>query len=72
MPLVATFAGFALIAHRPADESVAIECLLEPSALFAPLPSPGANDWLARHAEKGQTFEQWRGEPHNVPATSAA
>jgi archaemetzincin len=31
----------------------------EPSEDFEPMPEPAPGDWLAEHAEKGQTFEQF-------------
>ena len=34
---------------------------------FEPLPKPGPNDWLANHAEPGQTFEQFVTSRPNRP-----
>jgi archaemetzincin len=31
----------------------------EPDSDFAPVPPPGPDDWLANHAEPGQTYEQF-------------
>jgi archaemetzincin len=32
---------------------------LEPGQDFQPVPNPGADDWLANHPERGQTFNQF-------------
>jgi archaemetzincin len=64
--IVAATLAYVLISHGRA-ENRSIECFFAPSPLFAPLPQPGPNDWLASHPEKGQTFGQWQREPHNVP-----
>jgi len=38
---------------------------IEPQDDFQPLPEPGPDDWLANHAELGQTFDQFtRALPH--------
>lgn len=39
---------------------------LNPSA-FDPIPAPGPSDWLANHAESGQTFDQYLRERPNRP-----
>jgi archaemetzincin len=39
---------------------------LDPSS-FEPLPDPGANDWLANHSERGQTFDQFVASRPNRP-----
>lgn len=36
-------------------------------AQFEPLPKPGPSDWLANHAEPGQTFEQFVASHPNRP-----
>jgi archaemetzincin len=38
-----------------------------PADHFQPIPAPGPSDWLANHAEPGQTFEQFRREQANRP-----
>jgi archaemetzincin len=65
--VLAVVVAYALIGRGRDVETRAGDCFTEKSPLFAPLPSPGANDWLASHRESGQTFEQWQREPHNVP-----
>ena len=40
---------------------------LEPRDDFQPLPEPGPSDWLANHAEVGQTFDQFAGSLPNRP-----
>src|SRR6478736_4625054 len=42
---------------KPQSGYAEIEAKLTP--LAQPLPKPGANDWLANHKEKGQTFSQY-------------
>jgi archaemetzincin len=37
---------------------------LEPRDDFLPLPEPGPSDWLAKHPEAGQTFDQFT---HSLP-----
>ena len=37
------------------------------SNAFRPIPAPGPDDWLAVHAEPGQTFEQFRASQPNRP-----
>jgi archaemetzincin len=39
----------------------------DPADHFEPIPAPGRSDWLANHAEPGQTFEQFRRERANRP-----
>ncbi len=39
----------------------------DPADQFEPIPAPGPSDWLANHAEPGQTFEQYRRERVNRP-----
>lgn len=34
---------------------------------FAPIPVPGPHDWLAIHAESGQTWRQWLAARPNLP-----
>jgi hypothetical protein len=36
-------------------------------SVFEPLPVPGESDWLARHAESGQTVEQFLASGPNLP-----
>ena len=50
----------------PAVRRSALECALDPAA-FEPLSKPGPNDWLANHAEEGQTFEQFVRSNPNRP-----
>jgi archaemetzincin len=40
---------------------------LEPQDDFEPLPEPGPSDWLANHAEAGQTFDQFTRSLPNRP-----
>jgi archaemetzincin len=51
------------------DETVALQCLLEPDDDFAPIPTPGPGDWLANHPESGQTYAAFRRAPGNRPDT---
>jgi len=39
----------------------------DPGDDFPPIPAPGPNDWLAAHAEPGQSFEQFVGSRPNRP-----
>lgn len=39
----------------------------DPGSEFEPIPSPNPGDWLAEHAENGQTFEEFRKEGWNRP-----
>ncbi len=49
------------------DEPVALARLLEPDAGFASIPRPGPGDWLANHAEPGQTYAAFRLAPGHRP-----
>ncbi len=49
------------------DETVPLQRLLDPDADFAPIPSPGPGDWLANHAEPGQTYAAFRDAPGHRP-----
>jgi archaemetzincin len=40
---------------------------LEPGNAFAPIPAPSPSDWLANHAEAGQTFVQFVRAGYNPP-----
>jgi len=41
--------------------------LLEPDSVFEPIPAPDPHDWLAKHAEKGQTYDQYVHSQPNRP-----
>lgn len=42
-----------------------VRAVFVPGDDFDPIPNPGPSDWLAQHAEPGQTFAQFmRGRPH--------
>jgi archaemetzincin len=47
--------------------SPVLQRALDPGKGFEPLPAPGANDWLAVHAEPGQSFEQFLRSKPNRP-----
>ena len=47
----------------------ALRTLLQP-AHFEPIPRPGPNDWLANHAEPGETFDDFRRSRPNRPDAS--
>ena len=38
-----------------------------PAPDFQPVPAPGPDDWLANHAERGQTFRDFESAGHNKP-----
>ncbi len=48
--------------------SAALRCALQP-ATFEPIRAPGPSDWLANHAERGQTFDDFvRSQPNRPTA----
>ncbi|MBI2814275.1 MAG: hypothetical protein HYX71_08315 [Opitutae bacterium] len=49
------------------EESAVLRRLLTPDDDFFPISTPGPNDWLALHKEPGQTFEEYRNAPVNIP-----
>jgi archaemetzincin len=49
------------------EETGILRRLLTPDDDFAPIPLPGANDWLTLHEEPGQTFEVYRESGANRP-----
>ena len=75
--LVFLFAAATFHAPDPAERRQALGPLNDlppglPSALledssFSPIPVPGPMDWLASHAEVGQTFEQFVASKPNRP-----
>jgi archaemetzincin len=40
---------------------------LDPSHDFSPLPSPGMQDWLSAHEERGQTYDEFASGPWPAP-----
>ena len=38
---------------------------------FKTIRAPEANDWLAEHAERGQTFESFQRTPRNIPSSTS-
>jgi len=62
--LLLAIAGFVTgCLHEP---TLAEPAAVEPAEAFAPLPQPGPDDWLANHAEPGQTAAQFA-EHANCP-----
>lgn len=49
------------------EEPELLRRLLAPSDDFPPITRPKPADWLAQHAEQGQTFAEYRQAPVNVP-----
>ena len=49
------------------EESAVLRCLLTPDDNFFPITPPRPDDWLSRHVEAGQTFEQYRQSQANRP-----
>jgi archaemetzincin len=49
------------------EEPAALRSLLRPDDNFFPITLPGPKDWLAQHIERGQTFDEYRNAPVNVP-----
>jgi hypothetical protein len=39
---------------------------------FEPIPKPGPHDWLAVHAEPGQTFDEFKASRLNRPTSRVA
>jgi archaemetzincin len=82
MFMVCLGAGVEMAKFTPPDEKVRVGAIGDTSKLsgalrrafsdvpkgaFAAIPAPGAHDWLANHAEEGQTYEQWVASKPNVP-----
>lgn len=44
-----------------------LRAAFEPGADDRPIPSPGREDWLAKHHERGQTFSEFVIQRHNRP-----
>jgi archaemetzincin len=53
-------------------EPPAFRRLLPPDADFPPIPLPARGDWLATHAESGQTFAEFRASGSNRPDAKRA
>ncbi len=49
------------------EESAGLRRFLVPDDNFFPITLPKASDWLSQHREPGQTFDEYRNAPINVP-----
>ena len=52
-----------------AEESDILRQVLTPNDDFPPITLPRPNDWLSKHTERGQSFEEYRNSGANRPET---
>jgi archaemetzincin len=50
------------------DLAPELQRAFDPVGDFSPMPKPGANDWLAQHPEKPQSYRDWLSQDTHVAA----